>query len=208
MEYATVHIGQAPGISFQTWYRSQYFFEFLAELGGLYLSWLRVMTVLFVSYNAFIQQQSMLKRLYWLTDLSQVTKEPIKLNQDSDDEEADKQDAITNSKLFKTALEGRSSITVNYFSYLFVYYLNNLCCCFATCCQRNSSSWTKRLKKYKKFDLAFERLKGEQDIQYLIQMNRVTRLLHKARFMSRQRLAVNYSHKFIINDQDVEAKEK
>jgi len=50
-------------------------------------------------------------------------------------------------------------------------------------------------------------LKGEQDIQNLIQMNRVTRLIHKAVYSARQRLAIHYAHKFIINDKDLAEKE-
>ena len=34
-------------------------------------------------------------------------------------------------------------------------------------------------------------------------MNRITRHLHKAAFLTRQRLAINYSHKYVISDTDV-----
>ena len=34
-------------------------------------------------------------------------------------------------------------------------------------------------------------------------MNRVSRLLHKSYFNTRQRLAINFTHKFMINDKDV-----
>ena len=43
----------------------------------------------------------------------------------------------------------------------------------------------KKLDRYKKFQLALERLLQEQDIQYMIEMNRVTRVLHKATFLVR-----------------------
>ena len=59
-----------------------------------------------------------------------------------------------------------------------------------------------RIIKYQKFKLAVERLSKEQDIQYLIEMNRVSRLLHKMNFLHRQRLAVNYSRKYTISSQD------
>jgi len=51
--------------------------------------------------------------------------------------------------------------------------------------------------------LALSRLDKEQDIQYLIEMNRVSRFLHKATFLTRQRLAINYSHKYVISDTDL-----
>ena len=59
-----------------------------------------------------------------------------------------------------------------------------------------------RIIKYQKFKLAVERLSKEQDIQYLIEMNRISRLLHKMNFLSRQQLAVNYSRKYVISSQD------
>ena len=35
-------------------------------------------------------------------------------------------------------------------------------------------------------------------------MNRISRLLHKMNFLTRQRLAVKYSNKYIISDKDTE----
>ena len=37
----------------------------------------------------------------------------------------------------------------------------------------------------------------------MIEMNRVTRILHKANFFVRQRRAVNFFHKFVITDIDM-----
>jgi hypothetical protein len=132
---------------------------------------------------------------------------------DSDDEDMDvnaKSPGVVEhrEKLFRTALEGRSPLNINYFGYCLVYYFNILCCCMTGFCRDKSYRCRKRLDKVQKFKIAFDRLSGEQDIQNLIQMNRVTRLLHKARFAARQRIAVNYSHKFIINEEDLVQKQK
>ena len=62
-----------------------------------------------------------------------------------------------------------------------------------------------QVDKYRKFELAVQRLSKEQDIQYIIEMNRITRLLHKAFFFARQRRAVNHSHKYVIADRDIMA---
>ena len=48
-----------------------------------------------------------------------------------------------------------------------------------------------------------QRLSREQDIQYIIEMNRLSRLLHKTFMLSRQRRAVKHAHKFVIADQDL-----
>ena len=64
--------------------------------------------------------------------------------------------------------------------------------------------------KYRKFQVAVERLSKEQDIQYIIEMNRISHLLHKMNFLVRQRRAVKYSRKYVIsvNDTKQEAAEK
>ena len=43
----------------------------------------------------------------------------------------------------------------------------------------------------------------EVDIQHMIEMNRVTRLLHKARFQSRQKRILAYSHKYVVTADDL-----
>ena len=55
-----------------------------------------------------------------------------------------------------------------------------------------------------KFDLAVKRIKKEQDVQYLIEMNRISRLLHRMNFFARQRDSITkYSSKFVITDNDL-----
>jgi len=92
-------------------------------------------------------------------------------------------------------------LRISYLVSTFYFVLLNLCGCFQFCCRRSYVGHG--AKKYRKFQLALERLNHEQDIQYLIEMNRVTRLLHKAKFLTRQRKAVSYGHKYVISDYDL-----
>ena len=39
-------------------------------------------------------------------------------------------------------------------------------------------------------------------------MNRISSLLHKMNFLARQRLAVRYSHRYVISDKDIKKAEK
>ena len=39
-------------------------------------------------------------------------------------------------------------------------------------------------------------------------MNRISRLIHKANFLKRQRLAINHSHKYVITYQDTQRTSK
>ena len=54
-----------------------------------------------------------------------------------------------------------------------------------------------------RFKIARKRLLEEQDIRHLIQMNRITRLIHKDTFSSRQRRTVDYAHRYVITQSDV-----
>ena len=56
--------------------------------------------------------------------------------------------------------------------------------------------------------IAQERLNEEHDIQHIIKMNRVTRLLHKVHFLTRQRLIMAYKHKYVISADDIEKSNK
>ena len=51
--------------------------------------------------------------------------------------------------------------------------------------------------------MAQERLNAEHDIQHLIEMNRVTHLLYKARFLTRHKRMLAYSHKYVITADDL-----
>mmetsp|Transcript_27679 Transcript_27679/g.32525 ORF Transcript_27679/g.32525 Transcript_27679/m.32525 type:complete len:124 (-) Transcript_27679:316-687(-) len=44
-------------------------------------------------------------------------------------------------------------------------------------------------------------------LEYMIEMNRISRLLHKASFIVRQRRAIDYSHRFIITDANLRAEQ-
>ena len=76
-----------------------------------------------------------------------------------------------------------------------------------SCC-RKSQFCRRRIYKYQKFELAIERLADESDIVDLIQLNRVSRFLHKINFLSRQRKAVGRTHKFVITGQDILSSKK
>ena len=61
------------------------------------------------------------------------------------------------------------------------------------------------MAKFKRFEIALQRLSEEHDIQRILSLNRISYFVNKMRFNSRQRLAVNYSRKFVILDHDIKA---
>ena len=48
--------------------------------------------------------------------------------------------------------------------------------------------------------MALDSMIKEQDIQAIIENNRVSRILAKVTFLARQRAAVNYSQRYVIRD--------
>ena len=99
-------------------------------------------------------------------------------------------------------MTSREELVGTYPSYLFFGFLANFCCCLKSCFERRGylqkSTW-----RYEKFNLALERLAFEHDIQYILQMNRITRLIHKMMFLARQRRAIKYGHKYVISDKQL-----
>ena len=57
---------------------------------------------------------------------------------------------------------------------------------------------------HKKLGIAQERLNKEHDIQYMIEMNRVTHLLHKTRLLTRQRRILSvFARHYVISAGDI-----
>ena len=105
--------------------------------------------------------------------------------------------ATTATKTFEEYVRSRREFEVSYSANLFYTTILSYCCC----CLK--SKVKAQADKYRKFQIAVQRLSKEQDIQYLIEMNRITRLLHKNFFLARQRRAVSHAHKYVISDRDL-----
>lgn len=67
MEYAMIGLKQSNATN-KTKYFRMYFAEYLSDMGGLFLSILGFFYYVFSGYENFIQQKSMLKRLYRESD--------------------------------------------------------------------------------------------------------------------------------------------
>ena len=183
MQYATVELQQSNAIISSKYYRT-FFTEYLSEMGGLFLSILGFYTWVFSGYENFIQQKSMLKRLYRESD--QVDPEFKEIR----DEEIEHLDMPVEA--MRNHLESHQMIELSYFQYYIAWLYSYLCCCCLDKRLRRSSFCSKNHKMLKKFDLANEALLKETDIQQMIKLNRLTRLLHKQAFLPRQRKALNY----------------
>lgn len=99
---------------------------------------------------------------------------------------------LSDADKMKTKIERRKKFTQSFCFNLLSFFFGKCCC---------SKS---NIRSYKKFQIAKERVLKEHDIQTIIAMNRITRIIHKSYFKSRQRLALAYSHKFMVTAADVD----
>ena len=134
-------------------------------------------------YQEFVKDTSMIKRLY-----GEENEDEGETKQSKTEDDQDLKNSINDEKsvntIFRTQLEKRKEFQFNYCSYLLATFFKYCCCCL-TCCCRKKNRCRRLIKSYEKFQLAKSRLYDEQDIQYLIEMNRITRLIHKATFFWR-----------------------
>ena len=102
----------------------------------------------------------------------------------------------------------REEFEVNFLGQLVFGSFMSLCCdCFKRFCAK-CRFCERQLAKYEKFQISLERLSKEQDIQHFIALNRLSHLVHKTFFLTRQRRAVNLARKFVISDKDMHAESK
>ena len=155
-----------------TWYRLT-FSEFLASFSALALSVTSVASFVMSNYNKHTQNAAMLSSLYGESNSSERAHSVHEV----------KYGLAQAVDAFEVYVYSRKELLSSYCSYLCFGLMVN-CFCFACCCSR-SPKMQQSARRYRKFKLALERLALEQDIQYILQMNRITRLLHKDIFKTR-----------------------
>ena len=82
------------------------------------------------------------------------------------------------------------------------------CCCISGPCQRKYLWWRRRVHSYKKFKIAEKRLVGEIDVQKIVAMNRINKLVQKLLFTARQRKTVSFSRRYVLTEKDIDSAEE
>ena len=154
-----------------TKWTQNYFSDYLSDIGGLFASLMAGASLALGSYQSFVAHKSILKRLYGEEDLYASARRTLNAKQISEPE---------SKEILRAKIEKRKDFNARFCSYTIISFAKAICCCFAPCCR--TGKCRRLLDSHKKFEIAKERLKTECDIQNMIEMNRVTRLLHKARF--------------------------
>lgn len=174
------------------WYRIN-IWGFLSSFGGLVTSIFGIASAIMSSFNNYEENKAMLSRLYGHSE------DTDRVKTDSDIEYG----TYYATRTFEDHVKGRRELSNSYFSILLFKFLTSCCCCFQTCCSRVLCI-KRGENRYRKYELALKRLSKEQDIQYFIEMNRISRLLHKMNLLQRQRHAIDYSHKYVVTDKDIQ----
>ena len=108
-------------------------------------------------------------------------------------EDEDTDDA---TEVFKQRLESSEDFEFSFASYLINSIIIYLCCC-------SKRLTTERANKMKKIAIARERLQGEQELERLLRLNRLSNIMHKISFLKRQREVCDYSRSYVIGDDDI-----
>lgn len=177
--------------------RSVYFTDFLSNIGGLVITLMGVMSFFISSYQKFIQNKSTIEVLYSEEEHKDSSATQLLLAQSNPQNEDEKAKAV-----FKSKIEQSRDFKVGYFSFIFLYVLFEYLCCLKRCFY-SCECCKRRMDRHDKFLLAKDRLLAEKDILNIVGMNRITRLLHKTHFKSRQRQSVKYFHHYVLRDEDV-----
>ena len=167
-----------------------YFTEYLSRIGGLFTALLAIARFAVSGYQRFVASKSMLKRLYGEEDFiaADETRKSMQLQPQ------------TPKETLRAKIEKTKDFNASYCAFMMVACFKALCCCFKPCCR---GKCRRHLDSHRKFQIAQERLSSEVDIQHMIEMNRVTRLIHKAHFLQRHRRILAYSHKYVITGEDL-----
>ena len=195
--YYTIQLTQGDEKHKTVW-DQDHFFAYLSNIGGLFTSILAGARFLISGYQEFVSQKSMLMRLYGEEDFSQARREAATT-------EFDEKQPTKPKEILQAKIEKRQDFNASYCFFTIVSFFKLCCCCFKSCCCKGRCR--RHMDSHRKFQIAQERLDNEQDIQHLIEMNRVTRLLHKVRFQERHKRILCYSHRYVISSEDISQKE-
>ena len=177
---------QGSKLSRTIWVRT-FFLDFLSSFGALVMTISALIGFLVNNYETFIKDKSMLKKLYGEL--------PPRASDEEDDSDG--------KAAFRACIENRKDFRFGYWTFLLISSFVTCCCCLSGCCQRRFEWWRTRVHSQKKFKIARRRLNHELDVQRIVALNRITKLIQKLLFTARQRRTVAYSRKYVLQETDI-----
>ena len=152
------------------------------DVGGYSSVILGIVAWTLSGYQDFKYSMSFMKRLYFQKNT-----------------EEDEYDRRTDSEEMIESINNRKHFRFGYLRYLFIAFLENCFCCLnALLCRPQRKRWN----EYKRFKTASEEMNKEIDLEYLIYQVRVLRMIMHGITKKRQRKAVKYFQRYLIQDGD------
>ena len=146
--YFTLYMEQAQDRTNTKW-TQVYLDDFLSNIGGLFTSLFKTAAFLFLGYEQFVTQKSMLKRLY-----GEEAHER--------EEAASEQNCKSTEEQLRDKMERKRNFDFSFCMFKLVSCFQSICCCFEQCFRKGR--WRRRLDSHSKLQIAMDRLKQEQDI--------------------------------------------
>lgn len=135
--FFTLEFEQGTVYKKTNWHQT-YLMDFLSDIGGLFTSLMAGASFLISTYQNFVSQKSLLKRLYGEHEVD-LGDEFSRIEDPSASEAPRDQ--------LRKQIEKRREFTASFCSYLLASCYRGFCCCFERCCsqkcKRNLDNWEK-----------------------------------------------------------------
>ena len=151
-------------------------------------------------YQSFSYDQSSLKHFYMednFADLGQVGAGD--LNQSAHSE--------IRSRMMQQLNRSGQSFGISYAFYFFFSYLDGWCCCFTKKCTDGKGSFSRKLRQYRRFEVARLKLFDELSIASYIRMKRLTMVTFKTWFKRRQRESIKLFRRYSVKNDEIDPDE-
>ena len=162
-------------------------------------------------------EKSLLKKLYH--ERGELKKDKDNGDSDTETDSSDDQrdDEKHNSDLklssskardeFNLRLSKREALNHSFWHWVAIKVLFDcLCCCFNKYCynRRPKGCWSRKLHLLRRFEAARQALRAEQDVESIVKVHRLSRLMGKVFLTRQQRMMTTYFRKYVIKDRGIE----
>lgn len=165
--------------------------EGLSVLGGLQTITGVILVVFLSGYQQFNLDQVLMKHLY--------SEEPYLVSG---------KDVRSNEQEFLQRVQNRRPFSYSYCGYRCTKIASKCWCCLKLCVSRSKrSAFERRLRKMKMLERARQMLSQERDMEDMLYMKRMVRLMIKSFLTIQQQACVQYFSKYVIKDSNLRSTE-
>ena len=173
-------------------YMPQTFGLIIATTGGQASGLIGIFAIIIGSYQGFAYDKSAVKRFYRENSLDDFRTVSM----------AGEDNCEIRSKM-RTEMTRSNDFSISYGSYMILSTLDCICCCLTKFC--DSRNWYKRkMLRYKRLELAKQKLQGELSIVQYLTMKRQSLFLFKTWLNRRQRTSVKFFKRYTVQNSEID----